>query len=192
MPNGKQRLVLNFRRINAACRKLRCRFEQLRDLPNILRRGDYMLSMDLAAAFWHVPMAKTSQRFVSWHLALPPSLQSRARRGGTCFDGVAARRCLSKPRWSGKVRVGCQIPLSGARVEAAVVRAAPPIRSARRGAAPPRRQCDQGVVEGRAANALEPGSCQHFHDLGPDEGPKSSSKGSAARSSTTTKTPLGA
>ena len=103
-PNGKQRLVLNFRRINAACRKLRCRFEQLRDLPNILRRGDYMLSMDLAAAFWHVPMAKTSQRFVSWHLALPPSLQALppgaywiVDEAGRRLHAVVERSCAALP-----------------------------------------------------------------------------------------------
>ena len=38
--NGKRRLVLNFRAVNAACRKLSCRFEQLRDLPTVLRRGE--------------------------------------------------------------------------------------------------------------------------------------------------------
>ena len=73
--NGKQRLVLNFRHVNQACRKLKCRYEQLRDLPNILRRGDWLLSLDVASAFWHVPIAADSQRFLSWHIAVPPTIQ---------------------------------------------------------------------------------------------------------------------
>ena len=102
--NGKRRLVLNFRAINAACRKLSCRFEQLRDLPTVLRRGDWMLSMDIAAAFWHVPIAPESQQYLSWHLALPPTIADLPPGAYWVYDengcrkyAVIERSCAALP-----------------------------------------------------------------------------------------------
>ena len=97
-------MVLNFRAINAACRKLSCRFEQLRDLPTVLRRGDWMLSMDIAAAFWHVPIAPESQQYLSWHLALPPTIADLPPGAYWVYDengcrkyAVIERSCAALP-----------------------------------------------------------------------------------------------
>jgi len=44
--NAKQRVVHNYRRINDYAKKRTCRYENVKDLPQLLRPGDYMLSFD--------------------------------------------------------------------------------------------------------------------------------------------------
>jgi hypothetical protein len=44
--SGKQRTVLNFRRINEYVKKSTCRYENIKDLPKMMQPGDYMLSLD--------------------------------------------------------------------------------------------------------------------------------------------------
>ena len=70
-PNGKRRVVHNYRRINDACVKYACRYEGVKDLNRLLRPGDWLLSLDLSAAFWHVPLHRQAARFLSFHFALP-------------------------------------------------------------------------------------------------------------------------
>ena len=69
--SGKQRTVLNFRRINEYVKKSTCRYENIKDLPKIMHPGDYMLSLDCAGAFWHVPLHPSTAHFLSFHFALP-------------------------------------------------------------------------------------------------------------------------
>ena len=69
-PGGKR---LNFRRVNAACRKYSCRYEGIKDLPALLRPSDWMLSLDLSAAFWHVPLHVQAAKCLSFHFTLPRS-----------------------------------------------------------------------------------------------------------------------
>ena len=70
-PNGKRRVVHNYRVINAACTRKTCRYESVKDLPSLLRPNDWLLSLDLSAAFWHVPLHRQSARYLSFHFALP-------------------------------------------------------------------------------------------------------------------------
>jgi len=69
--SGKQRTVLNFRRINEYVKKTTCRYENIKDLPKIMQPGDYLLSLDCAGAFWHVPLHDSTAHFLSFHFALP-------------------------------------------------------------------------------------------------------------------------
>jgi hypothetical protein len=70
-PGGKRRIILNFRHVNAACKKQSCRYEGIRDLSTLLRPGDWLLSLDLSAAFWHVPLHASAAKYLSFHFALP-------------------------------------------------------------------------------------------------------------------------
>ena len=72
-PNGKRRIILNFRHVNAACQKQTCRYEGVKDLHTLLRPGDWLLSLDLSAAFWHVPLHLSAARYLSFHFAVPRS-----------------------------------------------------------------------------------------------------------------------
>ena len=69
--SGKQRTVLNFRRINEHVRESTCRYESIKDLPKLMSPGDCILSLDCAGAFWHVPLHMSTARFLSFHFALP-------------------------------------------------------------------------------------------------------------------------
>ena len=69
--SGKKRTVLNFRRINEYVKKSTCRYENIKDLPKIMQPGDYLLSLDCAGAFWHVPLHDSTAHFLSFHFALP-------------------------------------------------------------------------------------------------------------------------
>ena len=81
-PNGKRRVVHNYRAINAAVKKQSCRYEGVKDLPSLLRPGDWLLSLDLSAAFWHVPLHRQAARYLSFHFALP-----------RCYTNASGVRC---------------------------------------------------------------------------------------------------
>ena len=72
--------------------------------------GDEALPMNVCAHAPSVARGPTKEVF------LASAATSRARRGGTLMWPWLPIVEISKPRWSGSVRVGCQIPLSGARV----------------------------------------------------------------------------
>lgn len=69
--SSKQRVVHNYRRINEYAKKRTCRYENVKDLPQLLRPGDYMLSFDVSGAFWHIPLHPSTAHFLSFHFALP-------------------------------------------------------------------------------------------------------------------------
>ena len=69
--SGKQRVVHNYRRINEFVAKRTCRYENVKDLPQLLRPGDWMLSLDVSGAFWHIPLHASTAHFLSFHFALP-------------------------------------------------------------------------------------------------------------------------
>ena len=52
---GKPRLVIDLRWVNLHVRKYGCRFESLATLRRMMRRGDWMFSIDLTDAYHHVP-----------------------------------------------------------------------------------------------------------------------------------------
>jgi len=69
--SSKQRVVHNYRRINDYAKKRTCRYENVKDLPQLLRPGDYMLSFDVSGAFWHIPLHPSTAHYLSFHFALP-------------------------------------------------------------------------------------------------------------------------
>ncbi len=82
--SGKQRVVHNYRRINAFAKKFTCRYEQIKDLHNLLKPHDWMLSLDISGAFWHVPLHKDTAHYLSFHFALPEFV----RRPGGLLEPV--------------------------------------------------------------------------------------------------------
>ena len=71
--SGKQRMIQNYRYLNSFCKKQTCRYEQVKDLHKLLRPHDWLLSLDVSAAYWHVPLHPATAHYLSFHLALPAS-----------------------------------------------------------------------------------------------------------------------
>jgi hypothetical protein len=71
--SGKQRMVHNYRYLNSFCKKQTCRYEQVKDLHKLLRPRDWLLSLDVSAVYWHVPLHPATVHYLSFHLALPAS-----------------------------------------------------------------------------------------------------------------------
>lgn len=69
--SGKQRVVHNYRRINDYTVKRTCRYESVKDLSHLLRAGDWLLSLDVSGAFWHIPLHIETAHYLSFHFALP-------------------------------------------------------------------------------------------------------------------------
>lgn len=63
---GKKRIVIDFGNINDHCRKGSCRYEGLKDLRYLLRPGDWMFSLDLTDAYWHVPIHQAHRKFLTF------------------------------------------------------------------------------------------------------------------------------
>ena len=80
---GKARMVHALCALNEATVKRPAPCEDVRSLPKLLRPGDYLLSADVEAAFWHVPIHSSSQRFFSSHFALPAFYYLDGRRTPT-------------------------------------------------------------------------------------------------------------
>jgi len=64
--NGKRRLVLNFAHVNDFHVKRTCRYESLGVLRRLMRRGDWLWSIDLASAYHHVGMHPDSQKYFTF------------------------------------------------------------------------------------------------------------------------------
>lgn len=78
--SGKQRMVHNYRYLNSFCKKQTCRYEQVKDLHKLLRPQDWLLSLDVSAAYWHVPLHPATAHYLSFHLALPASYVNASGR----------------------------------------------------------------------------------------------------------------
>jgi hypothetical protein len=63
---NKLRSVINFQQINKSCTDMSCRYEWLRDLRHLLQRNNWMLSLDLQDAYWHVPVAQTHSKYLTF------------------------------------------------------------------------------------------------------------------------------
>ena len=73
--SGKKRVVHNYKNVNDHAVKRTCRYEQVRDLHRLLRPNDWMLSWDVSSAFWTVPLHQDTAHFLSFHFALPASIE---------------------------------------------------------------------------------------------------------------------
>jgi hypothetical protein len=65
--------VHNYRQLNSFCKRQTCRYEQVKDLHKFLRPRDWLLSLDVSAAYCHVPSHPATVHYLSFHLALPAS-----------------------------------------------------------------------------------------------------------------------
>ncbi len=63
---NKLHLVIDFRQINKSCIDMSCRYEGLRDLRHLLQRNDWMLSLDLQDAYWHIPVAQDHRKYLTF------------------------------------------------------------------------------------------------------------------------------
>ena len=70
---SKDRMVHALLDLNDCTVKKPCTYEQVKDLPSVLRPDDWMISLDAEAAFWSVPVHRDSIKFMSSHFALPAS-----------------------------------------------------------------------------------------------------------------------
>jgi len=62
--NGKHRPVLNLKALNLHLPKIRFKMETFQKMCTIIKRKDYLTSVDLSDAFLHVPVHPTSQRLL--------------------------------------------------------------------------------------------------------------------------------
>ena len=65
----KPRLVIDFSAINRQCKSYSCRYEGLKDLRHLMRPGDWMFSLDLTDAFWHIPVAASHRKYLTFSIA---------------------------------------------------------------------------------------------------------------------------
>jgi hypothetical protein len=68
--HGKKRLVHALCPLNNATVKQRTRYETLKCLPNILKPNDFMVSLDVESAFFHVAIADSHRKFFSSHFTM--------------------------------------------------------------------------------------------------------------------------
>jgi hypothetical protein len=69
--HGKRRLVHALCPLNNATVKQPTRYETLKSLPNILKPNDFMVSLDVESAFFHVVIAESHRKYFSSHFAIP-------------------------------------------------------------------------------------------------------------------------
>lgn len=73
-PSGqpqKFRVVIDLRHTNSFCKTRSCKFETLRALQRLARRGDWMLSFDLKDAYHNIGVHPQSRRYMTF--SLPPA-----------------------------------------------------------------------------------------------------------------------
>ena len=68
---GKQRIVHALCSLNEATVKRQTTYEDLRMLTSVVRTQDFMLSLDVESAYFHVPIHPSHRKFFASHLALP-------------------------------------------------------------------------------------------------------------------------
>ena len=94
----KWRVVVDLRPTNAYCVQRGCKYETLKMLQRMARRGDWMISFDLADGYHHVPVAEDHRRYMTF--ALPPAPGSPAGTPPRYF------RCAALPfGWTASPRI---------------------------------------------------------------------------------------
>ena len=69
VPKGAEwRLVFDGRHLNRYLRDMGCRYETARRLCTMLQRGDWMVSLDLASGFHHVPIHPAFREFLTFEI----------------------------------------------------------------------------------------------------------------------------
>ena len=67
----KWRIVIDLRPTNRYCRPMRCKYETLKVLSRLARKGDWMFSWDLKDGYHAVGVAKSSRRYMTF--CVPPA-----------------------------------------------------------------------------------------------------------------------
>ena len=67
-PGNKWRLVMDFRWLNSHCVDRTCRFETLKTLSRIARKGDYMFSFDLQDGYHAIGIAPEDRKYFTFNL----------------------------------------------------------------------------------------------------------------------------
>ena len=96
--SGKARMILNLKAINRFIQPVHFRMETLATILPLLRSGDWAVSVDLADAYHHVPIAPQSQRLLGFsfsgrvyrYRALPFGLSPAPRVFTRLVSAVAA------------------------------------------------------------------------------------------------------
>lgn len=65
---NKRRLVIDFTNINRCCINMSCRYEGLKDLRFLLQPEDWMFSLDLTDAYWHIPVALSHRKYLTFNI----------------------------------------------------------------------------------------------------------------------------
>ena len=65
---NKNRIVIDFSIINQSCKKGTCRYEGLKDLQYLLKKDEYMFSLDLTDAYWHVGVHQSHRKFLTFQI----------------------------------------------------------------------------------------------------------------------------
>jgi hypothetical protein len=65
---NKNRIVIDFSTINQSCVRGSCRYEGLKDLRYLMRPNDYMFSLDLSDAYWHIPVHKHHRKYLTFQI----------------------------------------------------------------------------------------------------------------------------
>jgi len=65
-PNGAVRPVLDLKRLNQFMKKVPFKMEAFSSLRPLLKKGDWLVKIDLKDAYLHVPLAESAQRFVQF------------------------------------------------------------------------------------------------------------------------------
>jgi len=63
-PEGKFRFILNLKELNEMVQYLHFKMESLKDVRNMIQKGDYLIKIDLKDAFWSVPVNRKSRRLM--------------------------------------------------------------------------------------------------------------------------------
>ncbi|CAG8776292.1 4627_t:CDS:2, partial [Gigaspora margarita] len=64
--DGKKRVVLNLRLINTFIKHTHFKMESINIVKNLIRRNDYMASIDIKDAFFHIPLHPSARKFFAF------------------------------------------------------------------------------------------------------------------------------
>ena len=67
-PGNKWRLVMDFRWLNSHCIERTCKFETLKKLARMARKGDYMFSFDLQDGYHAIGIAPEDRKYFTFNL----------------------------------------------------------------------------------------------------------------------------
>ena len=97
----KWRIVIDLRPTNRYCRPMRCRYETLKVLSSLARKGDWCFSWDLKDGYHQIGVHRESRRYMTFAVPPPPGsplgtyARLRCRSGGARRPTSSPRSCVS-------------------------------------------------------------------------------------------------